>query len=97
MSADTHLCDREAAFVAKYLVSLNPMDAYIKAGYAPKSARVNAYRMMDRDSIQRAIAREDAKTRQRVRIPRKMGTDSTRSRALVPRHRGQPFHAKVGS
>ena len=26
-----------------------------------------------------------------VRIPRKMGTDSTRSWALIPRHRGQPF------
>ena len=32
-----------------------------------------------------------------VRIPRKVGIDSTRSWALVPRHRGQPFHAKVGS
>ena len=26
-----------------------------------------------------------------LRIPRKMGTDSTRSWALIPRHRGQPF------
>lgn len=33
---------------------------------------------------------------QQLRIPRKMGIDSTRSWALVPRHRGQPFHAKVG-
>ena len=32
-----------------------------------------------------------------LRIPRKMGIDSTRSWALVPRHLGQPFHAKVGS
>ena len=31
-----------------------------------------------------------------LRIPRKLGTYSTRSWALVPRHRGQPFHAKVG-
>ena len=33
----------------------------------------------------------------RMRSPRKVGIDSTRSWALVPRHRGQPFHAKVGS
>jgi len=32
----------------------------------------------------------------RMRIPRKLGTYSTRRWALVPRHRGQPFHAKVG-
>jgi hypothetical protein len=32
-----------------------------------------------------------------VRIPRKMGIDSTRSWALVPRHLGQSFHAKMGS
>ena len=32
-----------------------------------------------------------------LRIPRKMGIDSTRSWALIPRHLGQPFHAKVGS
>ena len=28
-----------------------------------------------------------------VRIPGKMGSCSTRSWALIPRHRGQPFHA----
>ena len=33
----------------------------------------------------------------RLRIPRKMGIYSTRSWALVPRHRGQPFHGIVGS
>ena len=32
-----------------------------------------------------------------MRIPRKVGIDSTRSRALIPRHRGQPFHGIAGS
>jgi len=32
-----------------------------------------------------------------LRIPRKMGIDSTRRRALIPRHRGQPFHGIAGS
>jgi hypothetical protein len=32
-----------------------------------------------------------------LRIPRKLGTYSTRSWALVPRDRGQSFHAIVGS
>ena len=32
-----------------------------------------------------------------LRIPRKMGICSTRSWALIPRHRGKPFLAIVGS
>jgi len=31
-----------------------------------------------------------------MHIPRKKGTYSTRSRALIPRHRGQPIHTKAG-
>ena len=31
-----------------------------------------------------------------VRIPRKMGIDSTRSWARIPRYRGRPFHASGG-
>ncbi len=44
----------------------------------------------------RAVKAADATAPARVGIPRKLGTYSTRSWALVPRHRGQPFHAKVG-
>ena len=32
-----------------------------------------------------------------MRMPRKMGINSTRSWALVPRDRGQPFHGIVGT
>ncbi len=45
----TELTAREEAFVLEYMVSLNPMEAYVKAGYSAKTARQNAYRMMDRD------------------------------------------------
>ena len=43
------------------------------------------------------LAVEKVAERDGVRIPRKLGTCSTRSWALIPRHLGQPFHAKVGS
>ncbi len=65
MSDTTPLSDREASFVREYLLSRNQLDAFIKAGYSPKSARANAFRMMDKENIRAVIAREDAKTRQR--------------------------------
>lgn len=65
MPDTTPLTVREAAFVREYLISRNQLDAFIKAGYSAKSARANASRMMDKEIIRNAIAREDAKTRQR--------------------------------
>ena len=67
MSADKPLTDKEAAFVREYLVSRSPTGAYIKAGYAPKTSRQNAPRMMARDSIKAALAREHAIARQDAR------------------------------
>ncbi len=49
----------------EYLLSRNQLDAFIKAGYSAKSARANASRMMDKENVRNAIAREDAKTRHR--------------------------------
>jgi hypothetical protein len=50
---------------------------------------------LDRCLRRHGVSNLDA-LRPKMRIPRKMGIDSTGSWALVPRHRGQPFHAKVG-
>ncbi len=65
MSPDEPLNDREAAFVREYLLSRKATEACMKAGYSPKSARTNAFRMMAREHVRAAIAREDAKTRHR--------------------------------
>jgi hypothetical protein len=40
--------------------------------------------------------KRDVNARFTVRIPRKLGAYSTRSWALIPRDRGQPFHAMMG-
>ncbi len=67
MSATSPLNDRETAFVREYLISRSPMDAYVKAGYAAKTARVNSSRMMTKDNIRAAIARETSIAREKSR------------------------------
>lgn len=67
MSDTAPLSDREAAFVREYLISRNAMEAYIKAGYSPKSARANAYRMMEREGVRAAIDRETIRAKMTAR------------------------------
>ncbi len=67
MSVDDPLTDREAAFVREYLVSRDYTDAYIKAGYSAKTARQNGHRMINRDNIRAAVARETTIARQTAR------------------------------
>ncbi len=67
MAATSPLTDRETVFVREYLISLNPMDAFIKAGYSAKTARVNSSRMMTKDNIRAAIARETLVAREKSR------------------------------
>jgi phage terminase small subunit len=63
--ASTPLTDREKLFVAEYVISGKQTEAYIKAGYSAKSASSNAIRMMEKESVRGAIAREQAMIRQR--------------------------------
>lgn len=39
----------------QYLLSGNQTDAYVKAGYSPKSADANAVRMMENEKVKTAI------------------------------------------
>ncbi len=64
-TASTPLTDREKLFVAEYVLSGKQTEAFIKAGYSVRSASSNAVRMMDKESVRAAIAREHAKIRQR--------------------------------
>jgi phage terminase small subunit len=50
------LNDRQAAFVREYLLSGNATDAYVKAGYSPKNARICASRMLTFVNVAAAIA-----------------------------------------
>ena len=65
MTCSQTLTDRERRFVDAFLISRKQTDAYIKAGYSPKSARANASRMMDKENIRAAIAAGDAVVQKR--------------------------------
>ena len=64
-TASTPLSDRERLFVAEYVLSGRQTEAFIKAGYSARSASSNAVRMMEKESVRAAIARERAIIRQR--------------------------------
>lgn len=64
-TASTPLTDREKLFVAEYVISGKQTEAFIKAGYSPKSASSNAARMMEKECIRNAILGEQAKIRHR--------------------------------
>lgn len=58
------LTPKQAAFVAEYPKDFNATAAAIRAGYAPRSARQQAARLLTKDDIQAALAdiREEART-----------------------------------
>lgn len=58
------LSPREAAFVVEYMKTPDhPKDAAIRAGYAVSSAQLQSHRLLHRERVQRAIAREMARKR----------------------------------
>lgn len=58
---DFDLSAREARFVMELAADDNASAAYVRAGYAPKNANVNAARLMAKDSIRAATAHVRAK------------------------------------
>src|SRR3954447_6956535 len=62
------LNDRQARFVAEYLVDLNATQAAVRAGYSPRSARQVAGRMMTNDDIAAAIAEAQAVRSRRTEV-----------------------------
>lgn len=55
LTEDTPLKPREQRFVREYVVDQNGADAARKAGYPPRSARVQASQLLTRPNIQRAV------------------------------------------
>lgn len=49
--------DKRQAFVTEYLIDFNATQAAIRAGYAPRSARQQAARLLTNDDIQAELAR----------------------------------------
>jgi phage terminase small subunit len=60
------LSDREARFVMELVVDENASAAYVRAGYAAKTANINAARLIAKDSIQAATAHVRAKIAERT-------------------------------
>ena len=54
----TDLTAKQARFVREYLVDLNGKQAAIRAGYSPRSAEVEASRLIRHPKVSAAIARE---------------------------------------
>lgn len=62
------LTDKQAAFVAEYLVDLNATQAAIRAGYSERTAYRIGAELLQKTSVAEAIAAAQAKRAQRVEI-----------------------------
>ena len=51
------LTGKQALFVSEYLVVLNATQAALRAGYGARSARTNAYRLLQKPKVTEAIRR----------------------------------------
>jgi phage terminase small subunit len=51
------LTGKQALFVSEYLVDLNATQAALRAGYGARSARTNAYRLLQKPKVTEAIRR----------------------------------------
>jgi phage terminase small subunit len=62
------LNDRQARFVAEYLLDLNATQAAIRAGYSPASARTQAADLLTNPNIAAAIAEAQAARSRRTEV-----------------------------
>lgn len=62
------LTPKQARFVHEYLVDLNATQAAIRAGYAPRTARIIAAENLSKPNIQEAIQTERARITERTDI-----------------------------
>src|SRR4051795_2170385 len=62
------LNDRQARFVAEYLLDLNATQAAVRAGYSPQSARTQAADLLTNPNIEAAIAEAQAERSRRTEV-----------------------------
>ena len=62
------MTDKQERFVEEYLIDLNATQAYIRAGYSPKSANTHAYRILAKPGIRAAIDEAIAERSRRTGI-----------------------------
>lgn len=62
------LTDKQKKFVKEYLIDLNATQACIRAGYSPKTAMEQGYQLLQKTSVQEAIAKAMAERSKRTGI-----------------------------
>src|SRR4051812_16090454 len=62
------LNDRQARFVAEYLVDLNATQAAVRAGYSARSARTQAADLLTNPNIEAAVAEAQAERSRRTEV-----------------------------
>ena len=67
MATTKPLTDKERRFVDEFMLSGVAMDAYVQAGYSPKSASSNAHRLKGKEGVIAEIERRQAENRNRHR------------------------------
>jgi len=68
MPEERPLSRKQQAFVSEYLQDLNATQAAIRAGYSPKTARIQAAQMLSIDKVQSALANAMAQRAVRVQF-----------------------------
>jgi phage terminase small subunit len=83
------LNDKQARFVAEYLVDLNATQAAIRAGYSAKTARQQASELLAKPDIAQAVARAQEKRAQRTGITAEKVLEDIERIADAAEHQGE--------
>ena len=82
----TSLKGKQPLFVKEYVIDSNAKQAAIRAGYSAKTAEVQGYQLLQKTSVQEAIAKEREKQFKRLEVK----ADKT----LLKLMRGQEFDVR---
>ena len=82
----TSLKGKQPLFVKEYVIDSNAKQAEIRAGYSAKTAEVQGYQLLQKTSVQEAIAKEREKQFKRLEVK----ADKT----LLKLMRGQEFDVR---
>ena len=66
--ASANLTPRQERFVGEYLLDLNATQAAIRAGYAPRSARVTAARLLTKADVRNRVNQLKSERSERLQI-----------------------------
>src|SRR5688572_19699107 len=71
-AAESDLTPKQQLFVSEYLVDLNGKQAAIRAGYSPKTAEVQASRLLSLAKVKAAVSAAQGERSERTEITQDM-------------------------